>query len=61
MNLILVGCCVAALSIFGKRSLRNAMMKLGASKEPESVDSNNDVGTTTDSMGNHHQPSSIRL
>ncbi|CAG8487499.1 2395_t:CDS:2 [Diversispora eburnea] len=39
MNFILVGCCVIALSIFGKRSLRKAMTKLNA---PENVDSNND-------------------
>ncbi|CAG8738251.1 9298_t:CDS:2, partial [Acaulospora morrowiae] len=33
MNVIFVVCCVVALSIFGKRSLRKAMLKLKASKE----------------------------
>ncbi|KAF0489289.1 TVP38/TMEM64 family protein [Gigaspora margarita] len=32
MNFIFVGCCVVALSLFGKRSLRKAMLKLQTSK-----------------------------
>ncbi|CAG8473334.1 9191_t:CDS:2, partial [Racocetra persica] len=35
MNFIFVGCCVVALSLFGKRSLRKAMLKLRESKESE--------------------------
>ncbi|CAG8625584.1 11492_t:CDS:2 [Racocetra fulgida] len=35
MNFIFVGCCVIALSLFGKRSLRKAMLKLRESKESE--------------------------
>ncbi|CAG8473674.1 19678_t:CDS:2, partial [Cetraspora pellucida] len=35
MNFIFVLCCVIALSLFGKRSLRKAMLKLRESKESE--------------------------
>ncbi|KAG9294199.1 hypothetical protein G9A89_021558 [Geosiphon pyriformis] len=35
MNFIFVGCCVVSLSVFGKRSLRKATLKLEASKESD--------------------------
>ncbi|CAG8697014.1 5220_t:CDS:2, partial [Acaulospora morrowiae] len=42
MNVIFVVCCVVALSIFGKRSLRKSLLKLQASKES----TNNNVEVT---------------
>ena len=43
MNVIFVTCCVIALSILGKRSLRKAMIKLKASKTAESDFNNDDL------------------
>jgi hypothetical protein len=54
MNIIFIACCVIALSILGKRSLRKAMAKLRASKmeepdpnqdlQPDSVSSSSSQG-----------------
>ncbi|CAG8600571.1 14097_t:CDS:2 [Funneliformis mosseae] len=52
MNFIFVACCVIALSILGKRSLRKAMIKLQASKMTES-DFNHDLRS---SIGSSSSP-----
>jgi len=46
MNFIFVTCCVIALSILGKRSLRRAMVKLEDSKMAE-TDFNHDQLSST--------------
>jgi hypothetical protein len=50
MNIIFVTCCVVALSILGKRSLRKAMVKLQASKTVES-DLQSDSVSSSSSQG----------
>jgi len=50
MNIIFVTCCVIALSIFGKRSLRKAIISLQASKIAES-NSNQDSVSSSSSQG----------
>nr|CAG8468223.1 1300_t:CDS:2 [Entrophospora candida] len=43
MNFIFVGCCVVALSILGKRSLRKAMIKLEASNNTQNEENQSTV------------------
>ncbi|CAB4438525.1 unnamed protein product [Rhizophagus irregularis] len=50
MNIIFVTCCVIALSILGKRSLRKAMVRLQASKTAES-NFNQDSVSSSSSQG----------
>lgn len=50
MNIIFVTCCVIALSILGKRSLRKAMVRLQASKIAES-NFNQDSVSSSSSQG----------
>ncbi|CAG8555794.1 2109_t:CDS:2 [Ambispora gerdemannii] len=49
MNFIFVGCCVLSLSVFGKRSLRKAILKLQASKESNPL-SNQDTQTQANTV-----------
>ncbi|CAJ0854537.1 3452_t:CDS:10 [Entrophospora sp. SA101] len=56
MNFIFVGCCVVALSILGKRSLRKAMIKLEASNNTQNEENQSTVPSQLKSLSGIDKP-----